>query len=65
MRTGRSASARSCRRCNSPGWTIGINLRIDQRWAVDEEALRRAALELVELAPDVMLATGAGIRNTR
>src|SRR5215218_4317261 len=35
------------------GWSIGDNLRIDQRWAADDEALRRAALELVALAPDV------------
>ena len=40
------------------GWSIGDNLRIDQRWAADDEALRRAALELVALAPDVILATG-------
>jgi ABC-type uncharacterized transport system substrate-binding protein len=40
------------------GWSIGENLRIDQRWAADDEALRRAALELIALAPDVILATG-------
>jgi putative tryptophan/tyrosine transport system substrate-binding protein len=40
------------------GWSIGDNLRVDQRWAADDEALRRAALELMALAPDVILATG-------
>ena len=42
------------------GWTIGQNLRIDFRWAAgDAERIRRYAAELVALAPDVMLATGA------
>ena len=41
------------------GWTIGRNVRIDQRWAVgDAEAMRRNTAELVALAPDVILATG-------
>ena len=42
------------------GWTIGQNLRIEYRWAAgDAERIRRYAAELVALAPDVMLATGA------
>jgi len=40
------------------GWTIGSNLRIDQRWAVDDDALRKSAVDLVALAPDAILATG-------
>ena len=42
------------------GWTVGQNLRIEHRWAAgDVERIRRYAAELVALAPDVMLATGA------
>jgi ABC-type uncharacterized transport system substrate-binding protein len=42
------------------GWTVGDNLRIEQRWAAgDAERIRRYALELISLAPDVILATGA------
>jgi ABC-type uncharacterized transport system substrate-binding protein len=42
------------------GWTVGHNLRIEHRWAAgDAERIRRYAAELVALAPDVMLATGA------
>ena len=39
------------------GWIVGQNLRIDYRWgAGDAEAMRRHAVELVALAPDVILA---------
>jgi ABC-type uncharacterized transport system substrate-binding protein len=42
------------------GWTNGQNVRIDIRaGAGDPERLRRYADELVALAPDVILATGA------
>jgi putative ABC transport system substrate-binding protein len=42
------------------GWTVGENLRIEQRWAAaDAERIRRYAAELVALTPDVVLATGA------
>src|SRR5262245_13593683 len=42
------------------GWTNGQNVRIDIRaGAGDPERLRRHADELVALAPDVILATGA------
>jgi putative ABC transport system substrate-binding protein len=42
------------------GWTIGRNVRIDMRWAtVNAAEIRRHAAELVTLAPDVILATGA------
>jgi len=42
------------------GWTIGRNVRIDYRWgAGDTEHFRRYAAELVALAPDVILASGA------
>jgi putative tryptophan/tyrosine transport system substrate-binding protein len=42
------------------GWTIGHNMRIDTRWAtVNAAEIRRHAAELVTLAPDVILATGA------
>ena len=39
------------------GWTDGRNVRIDTRWATTEaEQVRKQALELVALAPDVILA---------
>jgi putative tryptophan/tyrosine transport system substrate-binding protein len=42
------------------GWTVGHNLRIEQRWAAgDAERIRRYVAELVALALDVLLATGA------
>src|SRR5882724_4478483 len=43
------------------GWTIGRNVRIDTRWTGANAAeVRRHAAELVALAPDVILAHGAG-----
>jgi putative tryptophan/tyrosine transport system substrate-binding protein len=42
------------------GWTIGRNVRIDTRWAGrGADGVRRHAAELVALAPDVILASGA------
>jgi putative ABC transport system substrate-binding protein len=42
------------------GWTDGRNVRIDTRWdAPDADRYRKNAAELVELAPDVILATGS------
>src|SRR5262245_37095949 len=41
------------------GWTIGVNVQIETRWAGgDPDRLRTYAAELVALAPDVILATG-------
>jgi putative ABC transport system substrate-binding protein len=43
------------------GWSIGRNVRIDIRWAGANIAdIRRHAMELVGLAPDVILAHGGG-----
>ncbi len=42
------------------GWTIGRNVRIDTRWANNADDIRRHAAELAALAPDVILASGAG-----
>src|SRR5262245_2875116 len=43
------------------GWTIGRNMRIDAHWATaNADAVRRHAAELAALAPDVILAHGAG-----
>ena len=43
------------------GWAIGRNVRIDTRWAGANAAeIRRHAAELATLAPDVILAHGAG-----
>jgi putative tryptophan/tyrosine transport system substrate-binding protein len=42
------------------GWSVGRNLRIDYRWGLgDPDRLRRAAHELVGLAPDAIFAAGA------
>jgi putative ABC transport system substrate-binding protein len=38
------------------GWTLGGNLQIEYRWAYNDNLYRRFALELVTLAPDVILA---------
>ncbi|MGH6712993.1 MAG: ABC transporter substrate-binding protein [Bradyrhizobium sp.] len=43
------------------GWVIGRNMRIDTRWAgANATEIRRHATELAALAPDVILAHGAG-----
>src|SRR4051812_23585211 len=43
------------------GWTVGRNVQIDTRWAGANAAeIRRHAAELAALAPDVILAHGAG-----
>ena len=61
MRNIRPASGRSSRLWRLLGWTIGRNVRIDTRWATTNAAdIRRHAAELVALAPDVVLAHGAG-----
>jgi putative tryptophan/tyrosine transport system substrate-binding protein len=42
------------------GWTVGRNVQLDYRWgARDADRARKHAAELVELAPDVILANGA------
>jgi putative ABC transport system substrate-binding protein len=41
------------------GWIVGRNLSIEVRWATANAAeIRRHAVELAALAPDVILATG-------
>jgi putative ABC transport system substrate-binding protein len=48
------------------GWIVGRNLRIDQRWTMGEVArYRQAAMELVALGPDVVVAAGAGVLAMR
>ena len=42
------------------GWTIGRNVRIDTRWTGgNSDDTRKYAIELVALAPDVILAVGS------
>jgi putative tryptophan/tyrosine transport system substrate-binding protein len=42
------------------GWIIGSNIRIDIRWSgSNADRIRKYAAELVELAPDVILAHGS------
>ena len=45
------------------GWTIGRNVRIENRWSAgDPDRIRRNTEEMVALAPDVILASGnAGV----
>src|ERR1700690_3208550 len=46
------------------GWTEGRNLRFDYRWgatADDRDRIRRYAMELAALAPDVIVAGSGGI----
>jgi putative tryptophan/tyrosine transport system substrate-binding protein len=41
------------------GWTIGRNVRVDTRWATANPAeIRKQAVELIALGPDVILASG-------
>src|SRR5262249_55175214 len=41
-------------------WTVGRNVRIDYRWgSVDADRVRQNALDLIALAPDVILVNGA------
>src|SRR5262249_60299651 len=40
------------------GWSVGRNLRVDTRWGGDADRLRRSAVELVALAPDVIMTVG-------
>src|SRR5262245_44175539 len=40
------------------GWSVGRNLRIDTRWGGSFDRIRRSAMELVALAPDVILTIG-------
>jgi putative ABC transport system substrate-binding protein len=43
------------------GWTIGSNVRIDTRWATaNADDIRRHAIDLAALAPDVIVAHGNG-----
>jgi putative ABC transport system substrate-binding protein len=43
------------------GWTIGRNVQIDIRWVTTDAAeIRKHAMELAALSPDVILAHGAG-----
>ena len=42
------------------GWTVGRNVRIESRWgAGNADVIRKHAVELAALAPDVILAHGA------
>src|SRR5437762_5500101 len=42
------------------GWIDGNNLQIDYRWSTgDSDQVRKDAVDLVALAPDVLLATGS------
>src|SRR3954467_8145305 len=40
------------------GWVEGRSVRIEARWAADEDRVRKQSVELAELAPDVILTSG-------
>ena len=40
------------------GWRVGQNLRIDARWGGDVDRIRKSAMELVALTPDVIFTIG-------
>jgi hypothetical protein len=47
------------------GWIDGRNMRVDYRWGGgDADIIRRQAIELVALAPDVILATGGPAKGS-
>jgi len=57
---GRARDAAFLQVLNQLGWIEGSNLRIDRRWTEgDAERGRKYAVELVALAPDVILTTGS------
>ena len=44
------------------GWAAGVNAQFDERWTTDNlDLIRSAATNLVELNPDVILASGARV----
>ena len=48
------------------GWTVGQNVQIEYRWAAgSEDGMRKYAAELVALAPDVILTSGAAVEPLR
>src|SRR5262245_53541456 len=57
---GQTASPLSCKGLQQLGWGVGRNVQIDSRWAGgDADRIRKYAVELVALAPDVIVATGS------
>jgi len=57
---GRARNAAFLQALQELGWTVGRNLQIDYRWgAGDTDRNRKNAVELVALAPDVIVVTGA------
>src|SRR5215469_5861628 len=48
------------------GWTVGKNVQIEYRWSAgNEDDMRKYAAELVALAPDVILTSGAAVEPLR
>src|SRR5262245_60710296 len=44
------------------GWMSGVNIQFDERWTTDNmDLIRAAAANLVELKPDVIVATGGRV----
>ena len=43
------------------GWVVGRNLRIEYRWADNDDVLRTYATELIGMEPDLILASGTPI----
>src|SRR5436305_2761867 len=44
------------------GWASGVNVQFDERWTTDNmDLIRSAAVNLVELKPDVIMAVGGRV----
>jgi len=57
---GRSRFAAFLEQMRQLGWSEGLNLRIDVRWAgPDPDRIRTAAKELIELQPDLIVTDGS------
>jgi putative ABC transport system substrate-binding protein len=59
----RARNAAFLQRLQELGWTVGRNVRIDYRWGAvgDFDQIRKYAIELVSLAPDVIVASGGSL----
>jgi len=57
------ASVRALRKeLQERGWTAGGNVQFDERWTIDNmDLIRAAAANLLELKPDVIVATGGRV----
>jgi putative ABC transport system substrate-binding protein len=64
---GQARVAASVKGLQQSGWTDGRNVRIDYRWSAgDADRIRKLAMELIALGPDVVMAfTSAAVAPLR